>query len=200
MIQEKPAGDYRRWRQSLFVNVLGAGLLWPVCGIAQTAPSAAPASSVTAKPAAKPSLGHAMAKGITLKIATAGVLSVIYLAGTGSVIDAGVLTAISTAGSYAIYVANDYLWDYFSPNTNISANNPSFDTSASLWRNTGKYLTFKPVVASFSWGLVYAYTGSVNLMLTMGSAGTIAIPLIFYANNVGWDWYDWYAAPTSVAR
>jgi uncharacterized membrane protein len=190
-------GVIQKSRLTARASALSAALLCPIAATAQTVPS-------TAEQAVRPSVGHAMMKGITLKAATTGVAAAIYYVGTGSLLDMGTLTALSTAGTYAIYVANEYLWDAFSPDTGVSGNRQTFDAPASLWRNTWKYLTFKPTVAAFNWGLVYAYTGSVSAMITLGSAGTIAIPLVYYANNVAWDWYDWHTAasglPTGAPR
>ena len=115
-------------------------------------------------------------------------------------VSGGVLTALTAASGYAIYVTNEYLWDTYSPNTNLAANNDKFDTSASLWRNTKKYLTLKPVGMVATWSLIYAYTGSWTATLAMGSASSLAGPLIFYANNIGWDWYDWYSHPSNAAE
>jgi hypothetical protein len=41
--------------------------------------------------------------------------------------------------------------------------------------------------------MIYLYTGSLASTLTMGSAYSILSPLTFYANNVAWDWLDWYS-------
>jgi len=161
--------------------------------VAQPAPAAAPTASVS----------HSAANGITLKIGSALKKILIFSAGTGSVAAGGALTVITTASSYAIYVANEYLWDHYAPPANATA--ASFDASSSFWRNTKKYLTLKPVGMAATWSLIYAYTGSWTTTLTMGSASSLAGPLVFYANNMAWDWYDWYSgaakatAPASPA-
>ena len=41
-------------------------------------------------------------------------------------VSGGVLTALTAASGYAIYVTNEYLWDTYSPNTNLAANNDTF--------------------------------------------------------------------------
>ena len=51
-----------------------------------------------------------------------------------------------------------------------------------------------------TWSLIYAYTGSWTATLMMGSASSLAGPVIFYANNIGWDWYDWYSHPSNAAE
>jgi hypothetical protein len=179
--------------------VLGLGLAWPACGIAQTAPSPDARPGEPAEPTVKrPSIGHSMAKGATLKIGTTFALAAVYFAGTGSMAATGMLTAINTLGSYAIYVGNEYLWDTVAPVPDAATGAGGFDASASLWRNTGKYLTFKPAVAAFGWASVYWYTGSVASMVTMGSVTTLVLPAVFYINNVGWDWYDWYSRPADT--
>ena len=94
---------------------------------------------------------------------------------------------------------NDYLWDRFYPNTNVAANGDSFSTISSLGRNTAKFLTFKPAVVAADWTVIYLYTGSLGSMLTMGPAYSLLAPATFYANNVAWDWYDWWGTSSTEA-
>jgi hypothetical protein len=170
-------------------------MLHPVSSVAQSVPLPAAGS----KPVVTASVSHAAAKGITLKIGSVLKKLVIFSTGTGSVAAGGMLTAITATSGYAIYVANEYLWDSYAPQTSLAADHP-FDTSASFWRNTEKYLTLKPVGMAATWSLVYLYTGSWTATLAMGSASSLAGPLLYYANNIGWDWYDWYSGSAEATK
>jgi uncharacterized membrane protein len=166
----------------------------PVTSLAQTATgSSAPAS------AASGTLGHAAAKGVTLKVINGMVALTVFGTGTGSLVAGGVLAAAVAASSFTVFVANDYIWDRFFPNTNLAANNQSFSPVWSVGRNTAKFLTFKPAVVAVDWSVIYLYTGSLASTLTMGPAFSILSPLTFYANNVAWDWYDWWNTPATAA-
>ena len=144
-------------------------------------------------------MSHAFAKATTLNIGIAAVAMTIYSIGTGSLASGGVLTAGALVVGFTVYPANEYLWDHFAPNTNVRINDKVFDTSASLWRNTYKYLTFKAgaMITKFSW--LYLYTGSIASTMVMGTLSSAVFPAIFYVNNVGWDWHDWYAASADKA-
>jgi uncharacterized membrane protein len=171
------------------VGILAGSLLLPAVAQAQTAaaPAAPPSKAMEA------SLGHAMEKAITLKLATFSLGTLIYSFGTGSLAAGSTLSAVNAAASFVIYSANDYMWDYLWPNTNISANNETFHKTASVTRNTAKYLTFKPAVTVLNVGTIYWFTGSVAATAATGTVATLALPLMFYANNTLWDWYDWRA-------
>ncbi len=67
----------------------------------------------------------------------------IFTLGSGDVIAGGILTAGLFGLGVVVYPANEYLWDQLSPNTNPQLDNEKFDLSASLWRTTKKYVTFK---------------------------------------------------------
>ena len=180
--------------------VLAAAILYLSSMTASIAQTAAPGLRATAssdlvtKKEVPASLTHSAVKTATLKLASTVLSMALFYGGTGSVADAGMLSVISAAGSGALFAANDYLWDYFSPNTNLAANNESFDPLASAWRNTRKYLTVKPTLIAFGYGVVYWYTGSWSSTLTLGTASIFAFPVAFYGNNMAWDWYDWYSA------
>lgn len=146
------------------------------------------------------SLQHAATKGITLKAAVALKNWAIFTVGLGTMAGGGALTILASVNSYIAYVANEYLWDYFDPNTNISANSAAFNKQDSAWRNTAKYLTFKPASTTLEWATIYWFTGSWTAMLAMGSVTAITGPIVFYGNNIGWDWYDWYNNPGSPAE
>ena len=174
------------------MTVMALGwLLWPLSATAQPASVAIqPVATVQAAPS---SLGHAAVKGVTLKLANAVTSVGIFYTGTGSMFASSALSMLIAATSYSVYVTNDYLWDRFSPNTNVAANNQSFQTTTSLGRNTLKFLTFKPAVVTADWTAIYLYTGSWASTLAMGSAWSLLTPVVFYANNTGWDWYDWWS-------
>ena len=177
---------------------LAACLLWPLTGWGQ---SAVPPNVRPGAAEAPASASHVLAKTVTLNTADAAVFMAIFGAGTGSLPAAVVLTASMMVIGTVVYPVNEYLWDYYSPNTNLKTNNESFDTSASLWRTTYKYLSFKAGVTIAKFGWLYVYTGSVISTVTMGAASTVALPAIFYVNNTAWDWYDWNtAAPPAPQR
>ena len=151
-------------------------------------------ADASAKKEVPASLVHSGLKTVTLKLVSMVLSAGMFYGGTGSVADAGMLSVISAVGSSGLFAANDYLWDYFYPNTNISVNGEKFDAAASAWRNTLKYVTVKPALISFGYGVVYLYTGSVAQTVALGTASIFVFPVAFYANNMTWDWYDWYAA------
>jgi len=193
------ASRYGGVRRAGQVAGLGLGLIWPVCGMAQTAPSDAAISKGVAPHAVEASVSHSAAKGITLKAMSVTAGTVIYAIGTGSLAAGGLLSVINGAGSYVIYVTNEYLWDYYSPNTNVSANNASFQTTSSLTRNTKKYLTFKPAVTVLNVGTIYWFSETLAATAGMSAGAIFMLPVVFYANNVLWDWYDWHGVPPETA-
>ncbi len=158
--------------------------LCPAYALAQPAPAPPPAAAA--------SVQHSALKAVTLKALTFSTGAVIYSLGTGSVMAGTTLSAINAIGSFAIFTANDYAWDYYWPNTNISANNASFGAFSSLSRNTLKYLTFKPMVTVLNVGTIYMFTDTLTATAATSTAALVILPFMFYLNNVGWDWYDWY--------
>ena len=172
---------------------LAVSLLWPLPVWAQS-PAGSEAGHPKAAATAPASVQHVLAKTVTINAAAGAVFMTIFGVGTGSLPAATVLTAGSLAASTVIYPVNEYVWDYLSPNTNLSANNRTFDKSASLWRTTYKYVSFKVSVLTSEFAWVYLYTGSVAATLTMGTASSLALPAVFYLNNTAWDWYDWSTA------
>ena len=47
---------------------------------------------------------------------------------------------------------------------------------------------------------IYAYTGSRSVALIYGTATIMTNTVVFYANNLAWDYYDWRASrPLIVA-
>jgi uncharacterized membrane protein len=67
----------------------------------------------------------------------------------------------------------------------------AFDPQVDAWRNTKKFLTYKPVIAAVKYASVYVYTRSVMTTLVAGSATVLANTAVFYFNNFAWDYYDW---------
>ncbi|GEM_PF-1561473 len=178
--------------------VMAMVFLLPVRGHAQSASVDTPEAVGTQHASVEASLSRAALRGLTLKALSAGKKIAIYYAGTGSLYDTGLLVAISTIGTYAIYVGNEYWWDTYTPAVAPSPDG-KFDATESAWRTTFKYLTLKPTAMAFNWAILYAYTGSVATMVVVGSANSLTGPISFYLNNMGWDWYDWYARTSGSA-
>ena len=149
---------------------------------------------------ASASVGHSAVKGVTLKVINGLAAMAVFTTGTGSLAAGSILSAAVAASSYTVFVVNDYLWDRYFPNTNLAANNQSFSPFWSLSRNTAKFVTFKPAVMTADWSVIYLYTGSWFSTFTLGPAYSILSPLTFYANNVAWDWYDWYSSAPGTAQ
>lgn len=169
-------------------------MAWPMSVLAQTSPSIGEPTAAPAAPqqAATASVGHAAVKGLTLKAINALAAMTVFTTGTGSVVAGGTMSIAVAATSYTVFVTNDYIWDRFFPNTNIAANQ-SFSMFSSIGRNTAKFLTFKPAVMAADWTVIYLFTGSFASTLAMGSAYSLLSPITFYANNMAWDWYDWWS-------
>jgi hypothetical protein len=180
----------RPLRRTATAAMLLPALLAQTRAAAQPAQPTAPAQQIEAPRQAEASLAHSMAKAVTQKIATFTIGTVVYAFGTGSLAEGTTLSAIVTAGGFVVFTANDFGWDYFWPNTNVSANG-SFHALTSLSRNTVKYLTLKPVLTAMHLGTLYWWTGSAATTAVAGSAIVLGLPLVFYANNTLWDWYDW---------
>jgi uncharacterized membrane protein len=174
--------------------VLATWLAVPGLALAQTTPApATPPPKVL-----EASISHAALKGLTLKAMSVTTTAVIFSVGVGSLAVGSMMAAINGVGSYAIYVSNEYLWDTYSPNTNISANNQSFQATSSLGRNTLKYLTLKPALTALNVGVIYAFSDTLAATAATSTATIIALPMIFYLNNTLWDWYDWHGNPAST--
>jgi uncharacterized membrane protein len=164
--------------------------------VAQPAPlnPSAEVAGHVARQAAPDSASHILAKTMTLAVADTAAAMTIFTLGSGDVIAGGILTAGLFALGVVVYPTNEYLWDQLSPNTNRQLDNEKFDVSASLWRTTKKYVTFKTGIITSKFVWVYAYTGSVAATAVMGTTVSLVLPAIFYTNSVAWDWYDWYNA------
>ena len=165
-------------------------------------PAPIPVDGAAAPMVAEASLGHAALKGITLKI-TQGLYSFgvfTMAAGMGATIGAAMAVA-DRCGAYGVYIGNEYLWDTFRPNTNLRSNNEEFGVLRSLSRTTLKYITYKPAVTAWHWGIIYTVTGSMHTTVVAGSMLCVRAaahgPIV---NNTAWDFYDWrFATGTAAA-
>ena len=168
---------------------------------APLARSAEPSEVATA-PAApiKPdaSLTHSAAKATTFKTGAFLVNMVVFSAGTGSVVGGTLLTVFNVSKSWALFAANDYAWDSWFPTDANKDSAKSFDARQSFWRTTGKFLTYKPVDTAIKFASIYLYTGSAGVMLIYGTASSVLNTGVFYANDFGWDLYDWWRSPAEV--
>jgi uncharacterized membrane protein len=149
--------------------------------------------------AAGASLSHSAVKATTLKVATSITNFAVLSFATGGVVGGTALMLFNAASSWVIYTANDYAWDSYEPAPFRQDSSQSFDTTADAWRNTKKYLTFKPVVAAIKWASIFVYTGSTTTMVVFGLASSVTNAAVFYANNMAWDSYDWYSSVPPAA-
>ena len=136
-------------------------------------------------------LAHTAVKSATFLGATTVAIFSIFAVGTGNLVTTAALTAGTMGAAYVIYPVNEYMWEHFFPAPPPTTANGHFDVAASLWRNTAKYVTWKVAIVSAKLSWIYAYTGSVVSTAALGGATTLALPVVFYANNMAWDWYDW---------
>ena len=177
----------------LLLVVLATGSLAPYSAAAQTA---APAPKDVQPPGAAPpdqaSLLVSAYKATTYKIGTALTNMVVFSAGTG-LVGGTVLTAFTTLQTWLIYTGNDYFWDKYSPREARTGEN--FDVKESAWRSTEKFLTAKPLIVAIKLASIYAWTGSMAVTLVAGTISTVATTGVFYANNMGWDLYEWSQRP-----
>lgn len=139
------------------------------------------------------SLQHSIMKGITYKTGTIITNMLFLTPATGSYIDAAILTTAFTGVALVIYVSNDYLWDTFSP-PKPTLNTAKFDASASAERVTYKMITYKTAVTLATSGILYLWTNSLPIVLTVGAGLALAKVGVFYINDMAWDWYDWHIA------
>jgi hypothetical protein len=165
--------------------------------VAQTAPgpdATPPSVQPDTSPANSASLSHSAVKATTLKIATSVTNLTILSFAAGGIVGGTALTLFNTVSTLIIYTGNDYIWDSYWPAPVKQTADQSFDTTGDVWRNTWKYLTFKPVVLVVKWASILVYTGSMTTMLVFGTASSVTNAAVFYANNYAWDFYDWYAS------
>jgi uncharacterized membrane protein len=165
-------------------------------------PSVVPDQSREAETAPWPhaSLEHSALKATTFKAGSTAVNFAIFTYATGGVVGGATVALAALGASWTLYTANDYLWDRFSPPPPRSAD-AAFDTPADVWRNTKKFMTYKPVIAAFKYATVYVYTGSAATTAVAGTAAILVNAVVFYANNIGWDYYEWwYTRPAPPLR
>ncbi len=173
--------------------------------LAQSTPSpltgAVAAEAPTQAPADGASLTHSAMKATTFKAGSTAVNLAILSYATGGVTGGVVLSGFMLASSWLWYTANDYLWDTYDPPPEKQSGAQEFDASADAWRNTKKYLTFKPVIGSVKLLSLYVYTGSAAVAGVFGTAAIASNTVVFFVNNMAWDWYDWYSRePATAAR
>jgi uncharacterized membrane protein len=191
-------------RQVLFaaaVFILATTTLSVAAPTLPPAASASPpnAADVTATNGA--SLVHSALKATTFKVGSTITNLAILSYAAGDFVGGAALTTFILASSWVIYTTNDYLWDSYAPPPERQTNHEAFDASADVWRNTGKFLTYKPVIASIKLVTLYAYTGSLAVTTIFGTASILTNTVVFYANNMAWDLYDWYAgSPVLIAK
>jgi uncharacterized membrane protein len=158
-----------------------------------------PALAQPAAPAQSASLTHSALKATTFKVGSTATNLAILSYAAGGFVGGAALSTFMLASSWVIYTANDYVWDSYSPPPTKRTEDQAFDASADVWRNTGKYLTYKPVIASIKLAALYAYTGSGVIAAVFGTASILTNTAVFYANNTAWDMYDWYSGAPVVA-
>jgi uncharacterized membrane protein len=193
----------KSWHSSpctLLIASLAAGSLLvpfaPARGapLADTVPGPIPQSEL---PTDHGSLTHSATKATTFKIATIVSNLAIFSYGTGGIVGGGILTAFNVSKSWGLFTANDYLWDKYFPADKNQDSGQAFDTKASFWRTSGKFLTYKPVDTAIKFASIYLYTGSAAVMLVYGTASSVVNTGVFYVNDFAWNLYDWSQAPAS---
>jgi uncharacterized membrane protein len=192
-------------RCALIAGLVAATICTPAA-VAQTATPGNPEAALAAPPGEaagqggtsqrEASLTTSATKATTFKIATVVTNMVIFSTGTASLAGGTLLTAFNVTKSWLLYTVNDYAWDTYAPLDKKPAGaSTDFDASASAWRTTEKFLTYKPVDTAIKFASIYLWTGSVPAMVVLGTASSVANTVIFYANNFAWDLYDWSRAP-----
>ena len=162
--------------------------------------SATPANSAPAldgTSSTKASFAHSGMKTVTYEIGNTLNNFAFLTVGVGGLTGGVLLTAFNTLQSWTVYTTNDYLWEWLYPRTTSKDAAASFDVKQSFWHTSLKYMTGKPVVASIKIAAVYVYTGSAVTALVYGTAATAGASVIFFVNNLAWDFYDQMAAPPS---
>jgi uncharacterized membrane protein len=181
---------------SLPTCLVTASLLAPFAS-AWSATPADTAAPLDGSPSTKASFAHSGLKTVTYEIGNTLNNFAFLTAGTGELTGGVLLTAFNTLQSWTVYTTNDYLWERLYPRTTSKDATASFDVKQSFWHTSLKYMTGKPVVASIKIAAVYVYTGSAVTALVYGAAATAGASVIFFVNNLAWDFYDQMAAPPS---
>lgn len=191
------------WRNTAALAVGLPLLLGPCAGFAQmtgTQTAGTPSASVQDPPAREARVTRSAYKATTYKIGTAVINLAALSYAFGNVVDGSLLAAGSAVTSWAVYTVNDYAWDKYNPAPVRESTDQAFDAKAEAWRTTLKYLTFKPLGLGQKFVWLYAWTGSASMMWTWGLGITTVNTAWFYANDMAWDWYDWYASQPEGAR
>ena len=166
--------------------------------LAQTASTQGIAGQITQAemaPSGDASLKHSAFKATTFKVGTTLTNLTLLTYATGGVVGGLALTTFITASSWLLYTANDYAWDKYDPPAPKLGAGESFNAGGEMWRNTKKFLTFKPVIGSLKLASLYVWTGSVATAAVFGTATIVTNTAVFFVNNMAWDFYDWYVAP-----
>lgn len=181
-------------RRTWLAVVMMCGV-WAAPAVAQVAPGprVVPDLSWTVEtaPPRDASLQHSALKATTYKAGTTAVNFAIFTYAAGGAAGGATLALIALGASWTLYTVNDYLWDRYAPAPKRD-DDAAFDTQDDVWRNTKKFMTYKPAIAAFKYATVYAYTGSVVTTAVAGTATILANTVVFYANNIAWDYYDWW--------
>lgn len=159
------------------------------------APVPVPPPAHAGPPPATASFGHSGLKTATYEIGNALDNFIFLSAGSGSLVGGALLTSFNTLQSWTVYTTNDYLWQKLYPPAPKTDPNAAFDVKQSAWRTTLKYMTGKPVVASIKIAALYVYTGSIATAFGYGLAATAGASVVFFVNNLAWDYFDERATP-----
>jgi len=179
--------------------LLVAGSLLVPAAPAWSAAPADPAPAQDSAPASKASLAHSGVKQITYEIGNTLNNFVILTFGVGGLGGGVLLTVFNTMQSWTVYTTNDYIWEKLYPWKPSEDGTGSFDVKQSFWRTTVKYMTGKPVVAGIKIAAIYVYTGSAATAFVFGTAATAGASVVFFINNLSWDFYDHMTAPVAAA-
>jgi uncharacterized membrane protein len=166
---------------------------------AHSASPAVPGAAPATPPPVTASFTHSGLKTITYEIGNTLNNFGFLTAGAGALSGGLVLTAFNTLQSWTVYTVNDYFWSkYYPPEPSKDATG-AFDINQSVWRTTLKYMTGKPVVASIKIAAIYVYTRSAATAFGYGLAATAGASVVFFLNNLAWDYYDQTVAVRNAA-
>ncbi len=149
-------------------------------------------------PAQTASLAHSGLKTVTYEIGNALDNFIFLSAATGGPGGGVVLTAFNTLQSWTVYTVNDYVWESLYPKTASANASGAFDVQQSFWHTTLKYMTGKPIVALIKISAIYVYTGSATVAALYGVGATLGASVVFFCNNLAWDFYDQIMASPPV--
>lgn len=158
-----------------------------------SAPPDAPAATA---PAPAASLAHSGVKQLTYEVGNT-INNFVFLTAASGLAGGALLTTFNTMQSWTVYTVNDYVWESLYPRE--ASKDGSFDVKQSFWHTTLKYMTGKPVVAGVKIAAISLYTGSMVTGLLYGTAATAGASVVFFANNLAWDFYDQLTTPQPAA-